>query len=73
MLVVEDEGPGVPAELREAVFEPFRQAPGRVASTPPGSAWSVPRPPLLRAARGPGLARGAAGGGASFHVFLPGG
>ena len=72
-LVVEDDGPGVPPELREAIFEPFRQAPGsssehapgvgiglslvrRFAELHGGTAWAEERP----------------GGGASFHVFLPG-
>jgi PAS domain S-box-containing protein len=74
MLIVEDEGPGVPSDLREAVFEPFRQAPGSSSEHSPGvgvglslvrrfselhggRAWLEERP----------------GGGASFHVFLPGG
>ncbi|HEY5860211.1 MAG TPA: ATP-binding protein, partial [Actinomycetota bacterium] len=74
MLVVEDEGPGVPTDLREEVFEPFRQAPGSSSEHSPGvgvglslvrrfselhggRAWLEERP----------------GGGASFHVFLPGG
>ncbi len=72
LLVVEDEGPGVPKELREAVFEPFRQGPnpsqhspgvgvglslvGRFAELHGGRAWVEERP----------------GGGASFRVFLPG-
>ncbi len=71
LLVVEDEGPGVPAELREAVFEPFRQVPGpsthdpgvgiglalvaRFAELHGGRAWVEERP----------------GGGASFRVYLP--
>ena len=71
LIVVEDEGPGVPAELREAVFEPFRQGPDAPAHSPGvgiglslvfgfaelhgGRAWIEDRP----------------GGGASFHVFLP--
>jgi signal transduction histidine kinase len=70
-IVVEDEGPGVPAELREAVFEPFRQGPkesvhapgvgvglslvARFAELHGGRAWVEDRP----------------GGGASFRVFLP--
>jgi PAS domain S-box-containing protein len=71
LIAVEDEGPGVPSDVREEVFEPFRQAPG--ASTPSpgvgvglslvakfaelhgGRAWADERP----------------GGGASFKVFLP--
>jgi PAS domain S-box-containing protein len=71
LLVVEDEGPGVPAELREQLFQPFRKgrnvadhAPGsgiglalvaQFASLHGGRAWVQDRP----------------GGGASFQVFLP--
>jgi PAS domain S-box-containing protein len=70
-LAVEDEGPGVPEELREAVFEPFQQGAGkgnhspgvgiglslvrRFAELHGGRAWVEDRP----------------GGGASFRVFLP--
>jgi signal transduction histidine kinase/GAF domain-containing protein len=71
--VVEDDGPGVPSDLREAIFEPFRQVPGsssihapgvgiglslvrRFAELQGGNAWAEERP----------------GGGASFHVSLPG-
>src|SRR5262249_13825153 len=36
VLAVEDEGPGIPEELREAVFEPFRQAPGSQSEHSPG-------------------------------------
>ncbi|HZD74910.1 MAG TPA: PAS domain-containing protein [Actinomycetota bacterium] len=72
MLVVEDEGPGVPERLREQIFQPFRQghsdaqnAPGsgiglalvsQFASLHGGRAWVEDRP----------------GGGASFRVFIPG-
>jgi PAS domain S-box-containing protein len=71
LLVVEDEGPGVPVELREQIFQPFHQgrnvadhAPGsgiglalvaRFASLHGGRAWIEDRP----------------GGGASFRVLLP--
>ncbi|HEY7660099.1 MAG TPA: PAS domain-containing protein [Actinomycetota bacterium] len=73
VLVVEDEGPGIPSELREAVFEPFRQGPdapehspgvgvglalvARFAELMGGRAWVQDRP----------------GGGASFRVLLPDG
>ncbi|HXF73200.1 MAG TPA: ATP-binding protein [Actinomycetota bacterium] len=71
-IAVEDEGPGVAEELREAVFEPFHQVPGKPNHSPGvgiglslvrrfaelhgGRAWVEDRP----------------GGGASFRVFLPG-
>jgi len=71
LLVVEDEGPGVPVEYREQIFEPFRQGPGvpehspgvgiglalvaRFAELHGGRAWMEDRP----------------GGGASFRVWLP--
>ncbi|MEX0834292.1 MAG: ATP-binding protein [Actinomycetota bacterium] len=70
-VAVEDNGPGVPAELREAVFEPFRRADyaegssgygiglsivARFAELHGGRAWVEDRP----------------GGGASFRVVLPG-
>jgi signal transduction histidine kinase/putative methionine-R-sulfoxide reductase with GAF domain len=71
LIAVDDEGPGVPPEMREAIFEPFRQAPGvtnhspgvgvglslvaRFAELHGGKAWVEDRP----------------GGGASFRVFLP--
>ncbi len=70
-IIVQDEGPGVPDDLKEAIFEPFRQganqdahAPGvgiglslvaRFAALHDGRAWVEDRE----------------GGGASFHVFLP--
>jgi hypothetical protein len=72
LISVEDEGPGVLSELKDAVFEPFRQietrdnpSPGvgiglslvaRFAELHGGRAWVEDRQ----------------GGGASFRVFLPG-
>lgn len=72
LIVVDDAGPGVPDELKEAIFEPFRQgdagpnpSPGvgvglslvaRFAELHGGTAWVQDRP----------------GGGASFRVHLPG-
>jgi len=71
LLVVDDEGSGVPEELRDAIFEPFRQGPQRAPHSPGvgiglslvarfaelhgGKAWVEDRP----------------GGGASFRVLLP--
>ncbi len=71
LLVVEDAGPGVPAEVRQAIFQPFQQGPSITAHAPGsgiglalvayfagmhgGKAWVQERPQ----------------GGASFRVFLP--
>ncbi len=74
MLVVEDEGRGIPTDLHEAVFEPFRQAPGSSSTHSPGVGVGLS---LVR--RFAELHGGRAwlddreGGGSSFHVFLPGG
>ena len=74
MLVVEDEGRGIPPDLHEAVFEPFRQAPGSSSGHSPGVGVGLS---LVR--RFAELHGGRAwledreGGGSSFHVFLPGG
>jgi PAS domain S-box-containing protein len=69
-IAVEDDGPGVPDGMKEAIFEAFRRGPdakmmtgsgiglslvARFAELHGGRAWVEDRP----------------GGGASFHVFLP--
>jgi signal transduction histidine kinase len=70
LIVVEDHGPGIPDELREQIFEPFRQGPNAQAHAPGvgiglslvarfaemhgGRAWYEPR----------------GGGGSSFHVLI---
>ncbi len=71
LIAIEDDGPGVPEELKEAVFEPFKKGmPGRET---PGSGIG-----LSLVARFAELHGGRAwvedrkGGGASFRVFLPG-
>jgi PAS domain S-box-containing protein len=74
LLVVEDAGPGVPADLHEAVFEPFRQAPGSAAVHSPGVGVGLSL--VLRFAElhgGRAWLEDREGGGASFRVFLPGG
>ncbi len=73
LIVVEDDGPGIPPELREAVFEPFRQGPAGISTHSPGVGVG-----LSLVARFAELHGGRAwvedrpGGGASFRVFLPG-
>jgi signal transduction histidine kinase len=70
LIIVDDAGPGVPDELKETIFEPFKQGPttspqspgvgiglslvARFAALHDGRAWVEDRP----------------GGGASFRVFL---
>jgi PAS domain S-box-containing protein len=72
LIVVEDDGPGVPEDLRETIFEPFMQGPSpakhspgvgvglalvaRFAELHGGRAWVQARP----------------GGGSSFRVYLSG-
>ncbi|HZA80476.1 MAG TPA: ATP-binding protein, partial [Actinomycetes bacterium] len=71
LLVVEDAGPGVPAEVRQAIFQPFRQGP-TITAHAPGSGIG-----LALVANFAGMHGGRAwvqerpGGGASFRVFLP--
>ena len=69
LLAVEDAGPGVPEELAQVIFDPFRRGPqagsgglgiglslvARFAQMHGGRAWVEERP----------------GGGAAFRVFLP--
>ena len=70
-IVVEDDGPGVPDELRQAIFEPFRQGP---TASPPAPGTGIG---LSLVARFTELHEGRVwiedrpGGGASFHVYLP--
>lgn len=73
MLVVEDEGPGIPSELHEAVFEPFRQAPGSSSEHSPGVGVGLSL--VRRFAElhgGSAWLEDRAEGGSAFHVFLPG-
>jgi PAS domain S-box-containing protein len=71
VVAVEDDGPGVPDELKDAIFEPFRQGP------PAGASRSGTGIGLSLVANFAGLHGGRAwvedreGGGASFRVFLP--
>jgi len=71
---VDDAGPGVPAEARESIFEPFEQRPGPSSGHSPGVGIGLS---LVR--RFAELHDGRAwveprdGGGSSFRVFLPNG
>jgi|1186.fasta_scaffold00628_2 signal transduction histidine kinase/putative methionine-R-sulfoxide reductase with GAF domain len=69
---VDDAGPGVPADVRESIFEPFEQRPGPTSGHSPGVGIGLS---LVR--RFAELHDGRAwveprdGGGSSFRVFLP--
>jgi PAS domain S-box-containing protein len=71
-ITVEDDGPGVPPELRGEIFEPFRQGPTRSPHSPgTGIGLSlVARFAELHGGRAWVDER--AGGGAAFHVVIPG-
>ena len=74
LLIVEDEGPGVPRDLHEAIFEPFRQAPGSESGHSPGVGVGLSL--VLRFAElhgGRAWVEDRPGGGAIFTVFLPAG
>ena len=74
LLTVEDEGPGVPPELHDAIFEPFRQAPGSESVHSPGVGVGLSL--VLRFAElhgGRAWVEDRTGGGAIFTVFLPAG
>ena len=70
VLVVEDSGPGVPAALRELIFEPFRRGDGSSHVQGTGVGLSL----VARFARvngGRAWVEERTGGGASFRVLLP--
>ncbi len=70
VIVVEDDGPGVPPELRDSVFEPFRRGDGRSHSPGVGIGLAlVARFAELHGGRS--WVQEREGGGASFRVWLP--
>jgi signal transduction histidine kinase len=71
-ITVEDDGRGVPPELRDAIFEPFRQGPSQSPHSPgTGIGLSlVARFAELHGGRAWADERD--GGGAAFHVVIPG-
>ena len=71
LMVVEDDGPGVPPELREVIFEPFRQGP---TASPHSPGTGIGLSLVARFAElhdGRAWVQEREGGGASFRVFLP--
>jgi signal transduction histidine kinase len=72
LLAVEDDGPGVPAELRESIFEPFQQGANAPAHSPGVGVGLTLVRRFAELHRGRAWVEDREGGGASFRVFLPG-
>ena len=72
LLVVEDAGPGVPDQLRETIFQPFRQGP-RPASHAPGLGVGLALVRVFAQLHGGSawVQERSDGPGASFQVYLP--
>ena len=69
VVVVEDEGPGIPDELKESLFDPFRQGPG-IKGSGAGIGLSLVRK-FAELHGGSAKIEDAPGGGARFVVVLP--
>jgi two-component system sensor histidine kinase KdpD len=70
VLTVEDEGPGIPDELKESLFDPFRQGPGASGKGVGIGLSLVKRFAELHG--GTAKVEDAPGGGARFVIILPG-
>lgn len=72
LIAVEDAGPGIPTDLREAVFEPFQQGPELQAHAPGTGVGLSLVAGFASMHGGRAWVEERLGGGASFRVFLPG-
>jgi signal transduction histidine kinase len=71
---VDDQGPGVPPESREAIFEPFARLPGSRSAADAGSGLGLAIARRIAELHGGTLvAADAPGGGARFVLSLPAG
>ena len=71
LLAVEDAGAGIPAELRDSVFEPFRQGPGAPTHAPGVGIGLTLVARFAELHGGRAWVEDRSGRGASFRVFLP--
>jgi PAS domain S-box-containing protein len=72
LLVVEDDGPGVPPEHREGIFQPFGQGAGAPEHSPGVGIGLAVVSRFAELHGGRAWVEEREGGGASFRVFLPG-
>ena len=71
LLAVDDDGPGIPEDLRQVIFEPFRQGP-TASSYSPGTGIGLSLVAMFAELHGGhAWVEDRAGGGASFRVFFP--
>lgn len=70
-IAVEDDGPGVSPDLRETIFEPFRQGPDAPQHSPGVGVGLTLVRRFAELHGGRAWVREREGGGASFRVFLP--
>ena len=71
VIAVEDDGPGVPDEIRDAVFEPFTQGPDAPRHSPGVGVGLTLVRRFAELQNGRAWVQDRDGGGASFRVFLP--
>src|SRR5439155_2730079 len=71
LIGVQDDGPGVPAELRESIFEPFRQGPDAPQHSPGVGVGLTLVKRFAELHGGRAWVEERDGGGASFQIFLP--
>jgi len=71
-IMVDDQGPGVPLEFRESIFEPFKQVKGSALHKKGGTGLGLAISQALVKAHGGSVGVGdAPGGGARFTLSLP--
>jgi PAS domain S-box-containing protein len=73
LLAVEDEGAGIPPEMREAIFEPFRQGPDAPDHSPGVGVGLTLVRRFAELHGGRAWVQEREGGGSSFRVYLPDG